>query len=92
MSTVTTIGGGGPSPLGSTAPAAEAEDTAADAGATPAAQQDPYVNPQMQIDPATGAVILQYRDDAGKLVRQIPSEYELRSYQLGDQAAKTGRL
>jgi hypothetical protein len=89
MSTVTTVGGG-PPPLGSTSSTTEAENATAGASAAPAAQRDPYINPQMQIDPESGAVILQYRDEAGKLVRQVPSEYALRSYQLGDQTTKIG--
>jgi hypothetical protein len=91
MSTVTTVGAG-PPPLGSTSSTTAAEDAGAGAGAVPVAQQDPYINPQMLIDPESGAVILQYRDDAGKLVQQVPSEYALRSYQIGDQATKTGGL
>jgi hypothetical protein len=57
----------------------------ADDAATP---RDGYVNPQVQVDPQQGMVILQYRDAAGKLVRQVPSEYELRTYQLTQKAGK----
>ena len=48
--------------------------------AEPAAT-DPYTNPQVQVDPTSGAVLLEYRDSGGKLLQQVPSEYQLRSYQ-----------
>ena len=55
-------------------------------GTTPAPQsaepaKKPYVNPQFQVDPHHGVVILEYRDATGKVVRQVPSEYQLKSYQ-----------
>ncbi|MBV9862960.1 MAG: hypothetical protein JO267_12540 [Alphaproteobacteria bacterium] len=81
MSTVTPIGGS----LPSSAAAPGATDTAAAAVSAPVepVAKDPYTNPQIQVDPASGAVILEYRDSGGKLLRQVPSEYELRSYQVG---------
>jgi len=87
MSTLTNVTGVPPiaqkiteeRPVEQTAPAAPAET----------AQRDPYTNPQIQVDPAQNAVILDFRDAAGKVVRQVPSPYELRSYQLSEQAGKT---
>ena len=86
MSILTPLGGGhlaiGAAPTdaagASTTSAADADATNATASAN---VSDVYINPQFAVDAQSGAVILQYRDDTGKLVRQVPNEYELRSYQ-----------
>ncbi|HZT89963.1 MAG TPA: hypothetical protein VFA12_18475 [Stellaceae bacterium] len=99
MSTLTPVGGGhlavgaGPEttgPVQSTgSPPADPAPVAAAASA-PAAHgvDEAYINPRVEIDPLSGVVMLQYRGDDGKIVRQVPSEYELRSYQLGEENAK----
>jgi hypothetical protein len=99
MTSLTPIGGGhvalgaASDALGANSPsdpAATASDVVA-AGAAPVvtAPNDVYINPQFQVDPQSGVVMLQYRDQSGKVVRQVPSEYELRSYHFGQDPGKT---
>jgi hypothetical protein len=101
MSTVTPIGGGhlalgaGPEtqdPNPPNGPSATAPDAVAATPAVPlpSAGDNLYINPQFRVDPQSGVVMLQYRDQSGKLVHQVPSDYELRSYrQLGQAPGKT---
>ena len=100
MSTLTPVGGGyialgaGTEPVGSTpacdtaAPADAVAAAAAAAVPASASGDDLYTNPQFRIDAQSGVLMLQYRDNAGKVVRQVPSEYELRSYQTGQASGK----
>ena len=100
MTTLTPIGGGhmalgaAGDASGSNAPSDLAAGTAdaggpGGGGASVPPTNAVYINPQIQVDPQSGVVMLEYRDQAGKLTRQVPSEYELRSYQLGHGPSKT---
>ena len=97
MSNLTPLGGG-PLTLGASADApapTQSCDTAAIAPAVAAAAApasaagDHYINPHFSVDPQSGVVILQYRDAAGKILRQVPSQYELRSYQPAHEPTKS---
>jgi hypothetical protein len=99
MTTLTPIGGGhmalgaAGDASGSNAPGDPAAGTADAVGPRGGAPAPPtnavYINPQIQVDPQSGVVMLEYRDQAGKLTRQVPSEYELRSYRLDNRPNKT---
>jgi hypothetical protein len=38
-------------------------------------------NPSLQLDPALGLVVIQFRNDAGDVTASIPSERQLQAYQ-----------
>ena len=72
-----------------TMPIAVAESAALAKGSTSVAVELPKAaalslvepNPSLQLEPALGLVIIQFRDDAGAVTDSIPSERQLQAYQ-----------
>lgn len=51
------------------------------ADATPAAKPSrSYVNPTLRLDAALGLVVIEFRDDSGKLTASIPSQRQIEAY------------
>lgn len=84
----------------SASPAATAPAAAGQAGvaAAPKAAQLPprradapiLSNPAMRLDPQLNLVVLEFYDGAGEIRAKIPSDRELRAYQMGQDPSMPG--
>jgi hypothetical protein len=51
-----------------------------------AAMAQPYVNPNLHLDPALGLVVIEFRDESGRLTSTIPSQRQIEAYRAHAQA------
>ncbi len=58
------------------APSAAAQASGTADSATPVGR----ANPTFQFDPAAGVVVIQFRDDSGKVALSIPSQQQINAY------------
>jgi len=69
-------------PVAAADSAALAKGSASVAVELPKAAPSPVEpNPSLQLEPALGLVVIQFRDDAGAVTDSIPSERQLQAYQ-----------
>lgn len=90
MSMISPVSAPSPAPAPAAAGQAVAPVTAA-AQATPRRPDAPILsNPSMRLDPQLNLVVLEFYDGAGEIRAKIPSDRELRAYQMGQDPSMPG--
>jgi hypothetical protein len=51
-----------------------------------AAMAQPYINPNLHLDAALGLVVIEFRDESGRLTSTIPSQRQIEAYRAHAQA------
>jgi 3-oxoacyl-ACP reductase-like protein len=70
--------------------ASDSSTASAAATSTSSSAAPVYTNPDIHIDPATNLVVMQFRNDTGTLVDQIPTQQQLDAYRQGTSSGSTG--
>ena len=54
------------------------------------APAQPFINPDLRLDPALGLVVIEFHDQAGKLTSSIPSQRQMDAYRMHEEKPPIG--